>query len=76
MVLIFYAAKLQVREENPESGLGQIQKIIGEKWKALSAEEKVKYEEEAKKDKIRYNEEMEAYNLKLQTQAAEQVDMD
>lgn len=60
-----------MREENPDAGFSQIQKIIGEKWKALSAEEKTKYEEEAQKDKLRYKEEMEAYKLKLQAQSAE-----
>lgn len=35
--------------------------LLGEKWRALSAEERVPYEEQAAKDKARYQREMAAY---------------
>ena len=37
-----------MREENPQSGFGDLSKIIGEKWRALSADEKKEYEDKAK----------------------------
>ncbi|CAG5104918.1 Oidioi.mRNA.OKI2018_I69.chr1.g1670.t1.cds [Oikopleura dioica] len=42
------AVNKQVREENPQSGFGDLSKIIGERWRALSAEEKKEYEDKAK----------------------------
>jgi hypothetical protein len=39
-------------------------KLIGEKFKALSSEEREKYDELAKKDKARYERDMAAYQEK------------
>ena len=44
-------------------------KIIGEKFRALSAEEKKKYEKLAADDKERYNREMIEYEAKKKTEA-------
>lgn len=41
-----------------------VTKEIGARWKTLSAEEKVPYDEMAKKDKLRYEEEMKEYKKK------------
>ncbi|KAI8390215.1 high mobility group box domain-containing protein [Blakeslea trispora] len=46
-----------VKEENPEASFGQIGKILGEKWQAMSAEEKKPYVEKAEADKKRYESE-------------------
>ncbi|CCH62882.1 hypothetical protein TBLA_0I02240 [Henningerozyma blattae CBS 6284] len=51
-----------VRSENPDVTFGQVGKILGERWKALSAEEKVPYETKAEADKKRYESEKELYN--------------
>eukprot|EP00210_Caulerpa_lentillifera_P005835 g5579.t1 len=51
-----------IKEENPDITFGEVGKVIGEKWKALPAEEKTKYQEMAEKDKIRYTEEKETYD--------------
>lgn len=46
-----------VRSENPGIAFGQVGKLLGERWKALSAEEKVPYETKAETDKKRYEKE-------------------
>lgn len=51
-----------VRSENPDVTFGQVGKILGEKWKALTSEEKVPYEAKAEADKKRYESEKELYN--------------
>jgi hypothetical protein len=44
-----------VKEENPElKTVGQVAKVLGSKWQALSAEEKETYEARAAEDKERY----------------------
>lgn len=50
-----------VRSENPGISFGQVGKLLGEKWKDLSPEEKKPYEEKAENDKKRYEEEKAAY---------------
>mmetsp|Transcript_27894 Transcript_27894/g.28175 ORF Transcript_27894/g.28175 Transcript_27894/m.28175 type:complete len:223 (-) Transcript_27894:283-951(-) len=58
-----YSAELrdQIREEHPEMSLGSIAKMIGARWRELSAEEKAAYEEKSKRDKERYMIEMTNY---------------
>lgn len=51
-----------VRSENPNVTFGQIGKLLGEKWKSLSDEEKKPYDEKAAADKKRYESEKELYN--------------
>ncbi|KAI8974743.1 high mobility group box domain-containing protein [Pilobolus umbonatus] len=46
-----------VKEENPEATFGQIGKILGEKWKAMSDAEKQPYMDKAEADKKRYEDE-------------------
>ncbi|KAI9365217.1 high mobility group box domain-containing protein [Pilaira anomala] len=46
-----------VKDESPEATFGQIGKILGEKWKALSDEQKKPYNEKAEADKKRYENE-------------------
>jgi hypothetical protein len=41
-----------VKKENPDIAFGEVGKILGAKWKELSASEKTKFEEQAKKDKV------------------------
>lgn len=52
---------VQVKEKNPSYAMGDIAKELGAMWKALSDEEKAKYEEMAKKDKERYEKEKAEY---------------
>lgn len=41
---------------------GQVGKVLGEKWKALNSKQREPYEEQAKKDKDRYEREKASYN--------------
>lgn len=53
-----------VRAENPGITFGQVGKLLGEKWKALTADEKVPYETKAEADKKRYEKEKAEYAKK------------
>lgn len=50
--MIFFESQnenvFQVREENPEAPFGELSRLIGQKWKLLTAEQKKVYEEKAK----------------------------
>ncbi|KAK3299126.1 high mobility group box domain-containing protein [Chaetomium fimeti] len=50
-----------VREENPGVSFGQVGKILGERWKALSDKQRAPYEAKAAADKKRYEDEKQAY---------------
>ena len=54
-----------VRSENPDITFGQVGKKLGEKWKALTPEEKQPYEAKAQADKKRDESEKELYNATL-----------
>lgn len=50
---------------NPAShALGQVGKVLGEKWKGLSGKEREPYEAKAKEDKERYESEKASYNVR------------
>jgi hypothetical protein len=53
-----------VREENPGVTFGQVGKILGERWKALSDKQRTPYEAKAAADKKRYEDEKQAYNVR------------
>lgn len=50
-----------VREENPGITFGQVGKVLGDKWKALTDKQKQPYEAKAAADKKRYEEEKAKY---------------
>ena len=50
-----------VREEHPTAKMGDVSKIIGERWRAMDSEEKAPYLAIAAEDKERYDREMENY---------------
>lgn len=52
-----------VREENPGISFGQVGKVLGDKWKALSEKQRAPYEAKAAADKKRYEEEKAKYNV-------------
>ncbi|KAL3453657.1 high mobility group box domain-containing protein [Aspergillus insuetus] len=52
----------KVREDNPGITFGQVGKMLGEKWKALSDKERKPYDDKAAADKKRYEEEKAQYN--------------
>ncbi|KAI9025093.1 high mobility group box domain-containing protein [Phycomyces nitens] len=47
----------QVKEENPEATFGSIGKLLGEKWKSMTDEDKKPYIAKAEADKKRYESE-------------------
>lgn len=44
----------QVKAENPGLSVTELSKVIGAKWREMSAEDKELYEEKARKDKQRF----------------------
>ncbi|KAK6464098.1 Non-histone chromosomal protein 6 [Scheffersomyces coipomensis] len=50
-----------VRAENPGISFGQVGKLLGERWKALTGDDKVPYENKADQDKKRYEKEKAEY---------------
>ncbi|RMD40096.1 hypothetical protein DV735_g5036, partial [Chaetothyriales sp. CBS 134920] len=50
-----------VREENPGISFGQVGKVLGDKWKALSEKQREPYEKKAAADKKRYEDEKAKY---------------
>ncbi|CAI7848416.1 unnamed protein product [Closterium sp. NIES-53] len=55
------AQREQVKKDNPGIAFGDIGKLIGEKWKKMSGEEKAPYESKARDDKARYADQMRSY---------------
>ncbi|KAI0998310.1 hypothetical protein K3495_g9888 [Podosphaera aphanis] len=51
-----------VREENPGITFGQVGKVLGERWKALTDKQRTPYEAKAAEDKKRYEDEKANYN--------------
>ncbi|GFR39904.1 hypothetical protein Agub_g409 [Astrephomene gubernaculifera] len=54
----------KIKSENPGVSFGEVGKLVGERWKALGAEDRVPYEQMAARDKVRYAEAMKAYKEK------------
>lgn len=46
-----------------DSHLGQVGKILGERWKALNEKQRAPYDAKAAADKKRYEDEKQAYNV-------------
>lgn len=53
-----------IKKDKPDTKFGEMGKLIGEKWREISSEEKEKYEAQVKNDKERYTREMAAYKAK------------
>ena len=43
-----FVVSVQVKEENPSASFGELAKIVSERWKAVSPDEKKEYEDKAK----------------------------
>lgn len=60
--MFFSSAKRpKLREQNPSASIGDIAKQLGAAWKIMTPEQKAPYEEAAKKDRKRYEQEMELF---------------
>ena len=63
--MFFAAAKrAEIKDANPEASFGELGKLQGSTWRALSEEDKKEYNEKAAEDKLRFNREMKEYNAK------------
>ncbi|KAI9298076.1 high mobility group box [Neoconidiobolus thromboides FSU 785] len=51
-----------VIKENPNISFGEIGKILGQKWKGMTPEDKKPFEDKAKEDKVRYEKEKKTYD--------------
>lgn len=65
---------VKVAAEHPELSFGDKSKLVGEKWRNLSAKDKSKYEKLAAKDKKRYQDEVEKRSSELATAAPVEAD--
>lgn len=68
---VFYTFEIRpiIMEENPDTKFVELGSIMGQRWRALTPEEKKKYEELANEDKIRFSRELEEYNLRKSQEA-------
>jgi hypothetical protein len=75
---IFFANEMRVKlkKENPSMTFGEVGKKIGEMFRALSSDEKKKYEEMAQKDKERARKEMASYKSVLEQNGDDDDDDD
>lgn len=60
----------KLKEEHPDFNFGQLGKLIGQRYKDLTADEKAKFEKMAENDKVRYAREMEIYRKKQKSKMA------
>jgi hypothetical protein len=59
----------RVKEENPGVSFGQVGRLLGERWKALSDTDRAPYDAKAAADKKRYEDEKAAYLAEAEEQA-------
>ncbi|KAJ1985471.1 Non-histone chromosomal protein 6 [Dimargaris cristalligena] len=50
-----------IKRDNPDATFGQIGKMMGAQWKSMTDTDKIPYEDQARADKERYEEEKAAY---------------
>ncbi len=67
---MFYSTKMRpiIKEEKPDIKFTEMGKLIGEKWRELSDDDKKEFEQMAEKDKKRYADETAKYNAKKQAE--------
>ena len=51
----------ELKEDNQDASVGELAKLLGGEWKVMSDEEKAPYDKLAKKDKKRYEQQIELY---------------
>ncbi len=64
-----------VKDENSSLSFGELGKLMGQKYKALTPEERAKYDKMAEDDKERYSREMKAYKSKGKPKEASDDDI-
>ncbi|MGK3737748.1 MAG: structure-specific recognition protein 1 [Bacillariaceae sp.] len=73
---MFYGSAMRpiIKKDQPEIKFTEMGKLIGEKWRAITSEEKEKYEAQASKDKERATKEMTAYKSKKKSEEDDKDD--
>lgn len=59
------SVRADVKKKEPTLAFGAVGKVIGERWRALSAKEKAPFAELAVQDKLRYAAEMKNYSADI-----------
>ncbi len=54
--------KYELMVENPSMPFGKMMQIVAERWRALSDEERVYFQQKAEEDKLRHNKEVDIWN--------------
>ncbi|KAI9487765.1 MAG: high mobility group box domain-containing protein [Benjaminiella poitrasii] len=57
----------KIKDEHPTENLGEVTRLLGQKWKSLTKEEKKKYYDIYKRELEEYEEAMKSYNLNPNT---------
>ncbi|KAL3141436.1 hypothetical protein ABBQ32_005004 [Trebouxia sp. C0010 RCD-2024] len=65
------ANREKVKSENPGIAFTDVARVLGEKWKNIDPGEKAEFEEQAAKDKLRYQQQMADYKAKKAEAAAD-----
>jgi hypothetical protein len=52
-----------IKEIHPEWTIGEVGKELGSHWRAMSDKDKKQFQDQSKKDKVRYDKEMVSYSL-------------
>ena len=67
---MFYSTKMRpiIKKEQPDIKFTEMGKLIGEKWRELSSDDKKEFEDMANEDKERYNDEMKKYQIKKEAE--------
>jgi len=67
---VFFTFEMRpiIMKENPNTEFVQMGTILGERWRALTPEQKKRYEDMSAQDKVRFQMEMEKYKVTLQQQ--------
>jgi len=75
---IFFSSDFRpiLKEQNPEYTFSQLAKELGNRWKKMKPQEKKKYEDNAVKDKKRYEKEKKDYDAKKKQEAGEEEEND
>ncbi|KAI0030846.1 high mobility group box domain-containing protein, partial [Vararia minispora EC-137] len=54
----------RVKTENPDASFGEVGKLLGQRWKELPEDDKKPFVDRAAKDKLRHEQEKEAYDVR------------
>mmetsp|Transcript_18688 Transcript_18688/g.27290 ORF Transcript_18688/g.27290 Transcript_18688/m.27290 type:complete len:197 (-) Transcript_18688:169-759(-) len=70
---VFYTFEMRpkIMSEFPETKFVELGAMMGERWRALTPEQKLKFEDMANEDKLRFSRELEEYNMRK----AQEVEM-